>query len=91
MVPAVEDGRGDDPAQRAEIPVHIRVDEDGVEGEDRRGAEGDGGVVAEEKCRGRCRPSVLQNDFHLLLDLDLDLLQRREALGFEGEFLPALV
>ena len=36
-------------------------------------------------------PSVLQDDFHFLLRLDLDLFQRRKALGFEGEFLLALV
>ena len=37
------------------------------------------------------KPSMQRGDFHLLVLLDLDFLQRREALGFEREFLAALV
>ena len=52
MMPAVKDRSGDDAAQGAEIPVDIGVDENGVEGEDRRGGERDEGIETEQENRG---------------------------------------
>ncbi len=49
VVPAVEDGRGDHGAERAEVPIHVRVQKDRVEGEDGGGAERDDGIEAEEQ------------------------------------------
>ena len=40
MVPSVEHGRGDDLSQRAEVPVEVCMQADGVKCQERRGSEG---------------------------------------------------
>jgi hypothetical protein len=60
MVPAVKHRRRDHGAQRAEVPVHVRVEKNRVEREHGRGAQRDGGIEAEQQDRRDLRELVHQ-------------------------------